>query len=927
MRQLERRMVWISCILIASAVCGTNSSASLAKYKPNFCMVPTLSDSWVVDGRLDDEVWEKAPRFSGLVRAGGECVADSETEISLFSDGESLCVAFLCHEATPSEMLARYITRDSRVWDDDSVEIFIQGPWQTEDYFHFVLNTRNVLCDEHMQIKEWNANIETETYVGSTFWSAEFRIPIYELGGAFHLEMPFKANFVRNRQNPAVREISTWSLVEKSNHDIETFGTIMRTEKPIPGWKARIPNRFYPGRTTVGVNPGLGGTVHAILGCWPCSGLLFISDTITEDSDITYTLTSDTKGQTFEIRNGDSKFGELLYRSQFPVKLPKYHSLDSLKKLEAKIAKDIRTLPKAIQARFIEAHSRDAEELRKLLRIRADEENLTLDVWNELEGRAFDLEIRLNNRHGSVQARKKTPDSSLVVGLCSSMLKVFIRDRAYPGQFTDRWKLQMARGEREAFQVSVLATDAALSQVRVIPGEFRSGNTLFPKENISVSLVGYVLTRQPSYEVEYVGWWPDPLLDFQETADARHGETLTFWVEFHAPESLSAGNYSGSILVQTGTGEQQTVGVDVEVWDFLVKPPFQLPTAFAYPEVNPQRIHGSKWNSAMRQAYWDAHIENGIDIDQLYRPNPPSWDDIDRMLQMGARNFNLLYLNRSRINEDTLTFNEAEMARVLKILLEMVPELRRRGLMDKVYLYAFDEAPRTMAPAIQETLAQVKALYPDLRTMTTAYDETWGQATGLADYVDIWVPLTPKYNLKDALALRAKGKDMWWYICIGPRRPHANWFIEYEAIEPRLLTGAMSAKYDVTGFLYYNTARWPTVTRAIETGPYTNWDPASYKINNGDGSLFCAGPDGPVQTIRVKNIRDGFEDFEYHYQLKTLLAQKRSALSARDIKAIESLLSVPASVVKDLTTFTRDPDQVYQWRAEMARWILRLQAH
>ncbi|HNT33967.1 MAG TPA: hypothetical protein PKH07_03110, partial [bacterium] len=561
------RSFWL-CLSVV--FCAQQSHAALAKYKPNFCMIPTLKEAWIVDGQLDDAVLEKAPRFSGLVRAGGACVAESQTEISLFSDGESLCVAFLCHEATPSEMLAQYIARDSRVWDDDSVEVFIQCPWQQEDYFHFVLNTRNVICDEHIQAKEWNANIETETFVGSDFWSAEMRIPLHELGGAFHLDLPFKVNFVRNRQNPAVREMSTWSIVEKSNHDIETFGAIMRAEKPIPGWQLRVPNRFYPGRTTIGVNPGLGGKVHAILGCWPCNGLLFISETLTQDSDITYILTPDTKGQTFEVREGNSKFGELLYRTQWPVKPPKYESLEPLKKLSAKVSKDIQALPRDTQARFMMDQAKDTEELQNLVRIRSDEEKLTLDAWTELEQRAFDLEVRLNNRNGSVQARKKSPKSSLVIGLCSSMLKVFIRDHAYPGQFTDHWSLQMARGEREAFQVSVLATDEPLSGVQVFPGEFRCGTYRFPSENISVSLVGYVLTRQPSYEVDYVGWWPDPLLTFQKTADARLGETLTFWVEFHAPESLAPGTYQGEIVLQTAKGDRQVVTVEVEVWDLLI---------------------------------------------------------------------------------------------------------------------------------------------------------------------------------------------------------------------------------------------------------------------------------------------------------------------------------------------------------------------
>jgi len=78
------------------------------------------------------------------------------------------------------------------------------------------------------------------------------------------------------------------------------------------------------------------------------------------------------------------------------------------------------------------------------------------------------------------------------------------------------------------------------------------------------------------------------------------------------------------------------VTVEVEVWDLLIQRPFHLLTAFAYPEGNPLRIHGSRWNEDLKQAYWDAHFENGIDIDQLYRSTPPSWEDIEKLLEMGS---------------------------------------------------------------------------------------------------------------------------------------------------------------------------------------------------------------------------------------------------------------------------------------------------
>ena len=105
--------------------------------------------------------------------------------------------------------------------------------------------------------------------------------------------------------------------------------------------------------------------------------------------------------------------------------------------------------------------------------------------------------------------------------------------------------------------------------------------------------------------------------------------------------------------------------------------------------------------------------------------------------------------------------------------------------------------------------------------------------------------------------------QVWWYICVVPRTPYANIFLEYPAIESRLLMGAMTAKYRPDGFLYYQTSLWQA-KEPIRKGPFTNWDPRSYRDAHGDGSWLCMREGGlPVPTIRLENYRDGLEDYAY----------------------------------------------------------------
>jgi hypothetical protein len=216
--------------------------------------------------------------------------------------------------------------------------------------------------------------------------------------------------------------------------------------------------------------------------------------------------------------------------------------------------------------------------------------------------------------------------------------------------------------------------------------------------------------------------------------------------------------------------------------------------------------------------------------------------------------------------------------------------------------------------------------------MTTSKDSSFGTSpttSYLRSAVDIWVPLTSGFQQEEANTLRAEGKDMWWYTCITPTYPYLNFFIEFPAIGPRLLMGLMAYKYQTGGFLYYNIANWPLAFQhgPITSGPYTNWVPETVFGSNGDGSLCCAGPDGPIPTIRMENIRDGLEDYEYLKLLGNLVTTM-SAISQPTprqvawLSSVQQLLPVPSNLIGSTTSFTRDTAALEAYRQRLATAIL-----
>ena len=290
-------------------------------------------------------------------------------------------------------------------------------------------------------------------------------------------------------------------------------------------------------------------------------------------------------------------------------------------------------------------------------------------------------------------------------------------------------------------------------------------------------------------------------------------------------------------------------------------------------------------------------------------------------ISRGMNAYNLFYVGRG-----------ASADVVMKLLQERIPPLRKAGIDKQAYLYGFDEVNDEVFPRIKEVFGRVHALYPDLPRMTTGYDNTFGRTTGLRPFIDIWVPLIPEHNMLEAQRLRAEGKDMWWYLCVGPRHPYPNWFVDSPTIEARLLMGAMSYKYRVGGVLYFMMNNWSLNDEPVSSGPYTNWFPGSGKTRdggyaNGDGSIFCPGPEGPLSTMRFENIRDGIEDYEYLHMLAEIVdavSQKPPSLRRGEfLQDARALLAVPSHVVESSSRYTDDPRQVAEFRDRVAQTIIR----
>ena len=511
----------------------------------------------------------------------------------------------------------------------------------------------------------------------------------------------------------------------------------------------------------------------------------------------------------------------------------------------------------------------------------------------------------------------------VVFGFATSMEKVL--PRAAMPQLTAAAKtaLSLAQNEKESFQVVVIPCERDLKQVCVrVPDLKTADGKTFAASNVDAVLMGYVETkRAPPYGTSHIGWWPDPILNFLKSADIAAGDAQAFWIRVRAPKDQPAGVYQGKVAIEMDGAAAFSFDLTVRVRNFCLPNRTPLPLAVTFA---PMYFEENHKEGEYQNTCWQKHkLEWGdfladyyLTYDSLYHHVMPEYEVLERLNKQGRLGmFNLGYYVPV---EDSPAAIEKWKESTLVRMRAAYDKAKSLGLLSHAYIYGCDEAPAKLFPTVQRAAEMLKTAFPDVLVMTTTYDNSFG-TNSVIKSMDAFCPLTPSFDMAKAAKARAIGKQVWWYICCGPLHPHANMFVEYPAIEGRLLMGAMTAKYRPDGFLYYEISIWNS--QPIESGPFTTWNPRSWTTYHGDGSWTCLGPDGtPLPTIRLENFRDGLEDYAYVRILEATIAKVEASPELRAQKAewlekAKTLLAVPPTVVKSLTEYSRDPAELYRYRA------------
>ncbi len=545
----------------------------------------------------------------------------------------------------------------------------------------------------------------------------------------------------------------------------------------------------------------------------------------------------------------------------------------------------------------------------------------------------------------------------ILVGRASSMSQVRPYDpvSGRDVEAAARLNVRLARGEYENFQIIVVpAGIEGLKDVGVsVEGFLSESGSEFNATNVSCSVTGYVKTRGvASYSTSkrkikngklvrsgvnpVPGWWSDPILSYLDRTDVAAGVAQSFWVRVHCPRGQAPGVYAGSLVVSAKGIDSVRLPFTVRVNRFEMPSASPLPLAITFNPVcshwwwengeeHARRVAANAdpqapvniWRKR-RMEWGDFLADYYITVNNLYynmkRPDP-DFDILARQNERGrAGMINLGYWDGYSDTPKGRGWFETNMIHRFR---KAYDTAKRLGLTDLVYLYGADEAKPETADRVRRGADALKREFPGVPLMTTARDVKYGVDSPLS-CIDWFTPLTSHYRLGQADKARAAGHKVWWYICDGPIGEWANAHIENDPIDIRSLMGAQSARMRPDGFLYWQISYWNS-SRPITGGPFTEWDPRSYKGFNGEGAWTAVGPDGiPLPTVRLENFRDGLEDLAYVRLLERLLAAGADGEWADKAKA---MVAVPQSVMISMQNFSSDPRDIDAWREAMADLI------
>ena len=469
------------------------------------------------------------------------------------------------------------------------------------------------------------------------------------------------------------------------------------------------------------------------------------------------------------------------------------------------------------------------------------------------------------------------------------------------------------RNEFEPFQIVLRTTGPDLENVDVEASNLSGINGVsIGQANITVYLEHYLKLEHPSSIEGEAGEWPDPLIPRVDRYVGQRRNAFPFrllrgrnqpvWVEVYVPPKTPPGEYKGKVRIMVGDEPEIGVPLTLRVWKFSLPSTSSLKTSFGFGAVPAQMQHHGHYNTdedlyAISYIYRKAALLHRISIHGGTFNPPPFMEKGGRaQIDWGPYDKEVGPFLDGTVFSDSEPLAGAKAVSIdlrvpgnadtdsKKVLYwkEWVRHFAEKNWLDRLFYYVWDEPAADDYPQVAHQAQLARQADPRLRNLvTTSFQD------GLQEVIDIWTPLINCMELKPGFpefcnkevhraaydGVIRGGKTLWWYQSCASHgcntvggeyfRGWPSYVIDVPALANRVMPW-ISWKYNVSGELYYNMDE--AFSKVADP-----WKDVYLFGGNGDGTLFYPGrpdkiggsKDIPIESIRLKLIREGLEDYEY----------------------------------------------------------------
>ncbi len=480
------------------------------------------------------------------------------------------------------------------------------------------------------------------------------------------------------------------------------------------------------------------------------------------------------------------------------------------------------------------------------------------------------------------------------------------------------------------------------------------------------------------------GFWPDPLLPLKPF-DLKANTTQPVWIEVTVPEGVSSGDYTGQIKICRGETVVKQLPWKVHVWNFTLPEMNSFGALYDYrsvhrtPESEKELVRKDISGNDLRNMYLSFMAKHRISSGEINPvPNVKYSDgavtiDFTDYDKAAAFYFDELknpfaYLPTSLFYLFGWAFPPSdkfgekpypgdypyegtdrsklrpEYKKAYQLVLKTFwDHLKEKGWADRCILYLSDEpheADNNKGKS-NDIKVQMKALCDMIHEVDRkipVYVSTWWYRPEWEGYIDIW---GLGFNGEGDYGHYVTDEDMQHITGSGGRiwyTTDGNFCTEtpYLVLE-RLLPwfgykyGAEAYEFWGVNWLTYNPYKygWHSYIFESQAPGEESWK----RYPNGDGFIIYPGKpigyDGLIGSIRLKQVREGAEDYEYLAMLGNLILRTdpgNPALTEAStvMKEALDLVNIPCAMGRYSTKILKSPDEIMKLRERIAVSIEKL---